>query len=632
MRLWGLEEVPELTIIPPLQPPPDTAGLDPMGTAHTTPAPTGDELVEKKMRYLEQEPLTHLPFQNMLYKGVMYTRVKGETKFREGRTEIPRDQVKYYVPIIVDLRIEQVKKYIDSLKPVLESTDSSEVFNTWLEKRQFEEMVRRRIPYVLRTVTEFPSYLTGGEDERKPQIPEDPKSPANAELFFDGFETAWPGPWTVEDVNSASGWDYWGDVEGNAYSGSWSVFCADEGAHAPGFYDNNMVACMTLTHDMVDLTGSTNEQLSFRVKYDTEPGYDFFKVWISTNGGNLYVLQGVWHGFSNGWTLQNLPIPAGNTFSVKFEFTSDDIVTASGVFLDDIRVTGTLLPTVNLTSDWPLSWSGSLVVSNTAGTNTNTPLWGYDNGYVDWAITNLGGGTNQAFRVGLYRDGISGPVMTWTINGLGGFQATNRQDYVMNLATGAYTLRVKIDDLNQIAETNESDNEIWGIFNWQAPQISVSGQVTHWKMSPPVTSGNPCGELLLELRDDDGGTSEVLATTRTSSTGHYSFANITNRELNGDGGRQDIFLRAVADNPATVVRPDFGVPAYALSSTVLYSIANGSLTVNFGIQPSVSGYFYVAEAIRFARSKWQSYRSGNPLPVAQTKLMGVLVAVVTCKL
>ncbi len=52
---------------------------------------------------------------------------------------------------------------------------------------------------------------------------------ADTTLFTEGFEGAWPGSWSIGDLDSNSGLDYWGDNPYSAHGGSWSGWCADTG-------------------------------------------------------------------------------------------------------------------------------------------------------------------------------------------------------------------------------------------------------------------------------------------------------------------------------------------------------------------------------------------------------------------
>jgi len=157
-------------------------------------------------------------------------------------------------------------------------------------------------------------------------------------IFYEDFEGAWPGSWSVFDSNEADGYDYWGDYYDTthpAHQGSWDGYCADEGAH-PGClgYDNNMDAYM---YRSVNLAGYSSATLSYYYWLDSESGYDY-----------LYVtyFDGSWHdigghtGSSGGWQSSSVSIPTSASY-VGFHFSSDSSVcNYEGAYIDKVTLTG----------------------------------------------------------------------------------------------------------------------------------------------------------------------------------------------------------------------------------------------------------------------------------------------------
>lgn len=113
----------------------------------------------------------------------------------------------------------------------------------------------------------------------------------------------------------------------------------------------------------------------------------------------------------------------------------------------------------NLAPYQPDGWSAQIVVSKTTGTNTDsTALYATDTLYVDWAVLNSGGPTAARFHSALYVDGDL--KLNWyTDPPLNSYYYTYVTDYSLgSLAAGAHTLTIVTDYLEEIAESDESDN------------------------------------------------------------------------------------------------------------------------------------------------------------------------------
>ncbi|MGA2671012.1 MAG: C25 family cysteine peptidase [Dehalococcoidia bacterium] len=157
---------------------------------------------------------------------------------------------------------------------------------------------------------------------------------ASTTIFSDDFEGSWPGDWIyVDDVDSRSGKDYWGQSNYRAYSGNFSAYCA-EVSDVPGqSYDNYMEAFMVRD---VDLSAYDSATLSYKYWLDCEYSYDHFDV--------VY-FDGLWHsvqshtGNSSGWVSDSVEVPLTAT-QVGFLFYSDYSVTYEGAYIDDVVLTG----------------------------------------------------------------------------------------------------------------------------------------------------------------------------------------------------------------------------------------------------------------------------------------------------
>jgi len=111
-------------------------------------------------------------------------------------------------------------------------------------------------------------------------------------VFSDGFEGAFPGSWVVGNNNSNTV-AKWGDNYAKAASGSWSVFCADNGSDTRTTYDNNLNTY--LQQQNISLAGYRAASLSFKYWMNTEASYDTFQVNVRNQSGtwsNLMTISG----------------------------------------------------------------------------------------------------------------------------------------------------------------------------------------------------------------------------------------------------------------------------------------------------------------------------------------------------
>ncbi|HOW98744.1 MAG TPA: immune inhibitor A [Kiritimatiellia bacterium] len=83
--------------------------------------------------------------------------------------------------------------------------------------------------------------------------------------------------------------------------------------------------------------------LVYDTAYDTEAGYDFFRIYVSTNGRVSWTEIAAYDGTSAGYpayrTLtNNLAAYANRSINLAFQYWTDSSVLGSGVFLDEVRV------------------------------------------------------------------------------------------------------------------------------------------------------------------------------------------------------------------------------------------------------------------------------------------------------
>ncbi|MBN2830250.1 MAG: T9SS type A sorting domain-containing protein [Candidatus Cloacimonetes bacterium] len=154
------------------------------------------------------------------------------------------------------------------------------------------------------------------------------------------FEGAWPNDWNCYSENEID--CYWSDNNDRAYEGNWSGYCADGGNESQsGGYLSGMETWMV--YGPFSLADCNDAELNYRVWYETESNYDYFKVYASTDGQSYWGLE--YSGNSNGWqnhsfdltdvyTLGN--VIGKNNVWIAFEFESDSSITYEGVYVDNV--------------------------------------------------------------------------------------------------------------------------------------------------------------------------------------------------------------------------------------------------------------------------------------------------------
>lgn len=166
-------------------------------------------------------------------------------------------------------------------------------------------------------------------------------------VFVEDFEGEFPGEWYVEDLDNASGFDYWGDDDYRAYEGNWSCWCAKTGEHSEEnvpnsevrLYDNYMGA--VLARGGFDARSWDVASISFYTWYDIEEEYDYLYLFVY-DGEDWHM---IWEatGSTNGeWRYVDIRVPDEylNTddFWLAFYFYSDMSIYFEGAYLDYIQV------------------------------------------------------------------------------------------------------------------------------------------------------------------------------------------------------------------------------------------------------------------------------------------------------
>ncbi len=147
-------------------------------------------------------------------------------------------------------------------------------------------------------------------------------------VFFDDFESGlamWTGAW--------------GTTTSESYSPSTSM------TDSPGGDYGNSVNTTIALQSSVDLSEATTGLLSFWHKYDTESGYDYCYVEVSTNGGSSWIEVASYDGYLGDWTEVQIDLASyvgTSTFKVRFRLDSDGYITEDGWYVDDVAISGNM--------------------------------------------------------------------------------------------------------------------------------------------------------------------------------------------------------------------------------------------------------------------------------------------------
>jgi immune inhibitor A len=337
-------------------------------------------------------------------------------------------------------------------------------------------------------------------------------------IMSEGFEGNFPSDgWTVfDDDGSTNGEYYWDDDDYKPFSGLWSGWPANGGADGldPEFnyYPNNMISFMI--YGPFDLSDAIDAELLFSYWNQTELNFDYFGWYASTDGSNFHGYST--SGDSGGWLFENFDltsVPAlgdvtgDSSVWIAFVFTSDGSVVDDGAFVDDIVLDKYVPDTQpNLVPYTPSGWDYPIVPSSVTGTNTLNDLYADLDTYIDWTVANVGGADiSQTFYTCLYYDGSE--IQCWYTNGLSQGYYTWVEDWILNLTPtqGWHTLKIVTDVYNDVAESNESDNEWQNDFYWDGPAADCDAVLAafdeHYK-GTSIRSANDESPVLMPPHPD----------------------------------------------------------------------------------------------------------------------------------
>ncbi len=250
---------------------------------------------------LEETPLTDYSGQFIQVGDTLYVRREGEYKFKLAETYSSREEMEQSRRnrepdwsredhIVMDLRKQEdydfVKELVDSLIPM----EKEGYYHIVTTLRVIDKIKSHRIEYT--RYPRYPDKLTpppkpGPSKTKPPRHPRprgsstDGQLPAWDLLFYDGFESSFPGSWTVYDNNADNGYDYWWKLDDCTPSaGFWSAWCAGAGDMIPcWYYDLNMDAYMSKTYE-IDIQDYTDIEVDFDILYSTESYYDYMEAFL----------------------------------------------------------------------------------------------------------------------------------------------------------------------------------------------------------------------------------------------------------------------------------------------------------------------------------------------------------------
>ncbi|OGF04866.1 MAG: hypothetical protein A2509_07710 [Candidatus Edwardsbacteria bacterium RIFOXYD12_FULL_50_11] len=315
---------------------------------------------------------------------------------------------------------------------------------------------------------------------------------AQTTIFSDNM-TGFPTGWTLSPTTGG-----WTKTSTKYYSSSYSAMCDNVSPY--GANQNNYIT------KTVSLSGYSNVALKFYIWQYSESGYDYIRVQYLV--GSTWTTAWQRAGSYQSWAQQSVSIPNTAT-QVRFYFNSDGSVQNTGVYIDDVVLTGT----------------AATVTQNDAGTGT-------DAGNTIATATTV----NPGSWTGCYLD------------------ATDRNDYYKFNVTAGQVIKLKV------TPPSTADYDLY-LHNTSQTQVGASTQGTglvdsivytatttgYWYCRAYEYSGTGNYSLLISV---SGGTTPttILAINTTSwapvaAGGTSSAVSVTNSGTSGS-----VIAYTVSDN------------------------------------------------------------------------------------
>jgi PKD repeat protein len=267
----------------------------------------------------------------------------------------------------------------DSGLPLVATVTGNNVFQTTTDPATgLYQMYVISDTYTLTAVPNNPDYapatVTGIVAHNGQTVQQDFQLNRICTVFSDDVESGnigWTAqsPWAITTEDSHSPTHSWTDSPGGNYANFRNV---------------------SLTSPVIDLTDITGVTLSYWQICDTEAGYDYCRVEVSTNGGGSWTQVAIFDGPGSDWEEITLALPMLDNESdgrLRFRFTSDSSVTADGWHVDDVRLywtgescTGEVAPEASFTSSSPDALGTATTFTNESTGSDLTFLWDFGDG------------------------------------------------------------------------------------------------------------------------------------------------------------------------------------------------------------------------------------------------------------
>ena len=278
-------------------------------------------------------------------------------------------------------------------------------------------------------------------------------------IWSEGFEGSLSDYTMLSEVSKDC---YWGDVSCKSHSGSWSLWCADDGTDAPttncSDYPNNMRANVRKTYaSYINSDNYSSITFKFWIWFDIGSNDEIEIYTYDISGQSDWVLKGVLNGDHSwndaGWHQVSIDLTGVDYFAFKIVFDSNSFSdNEQGVYIDDMELIGTP-PIHEVYNAW---WSGEV-------DNNNNNYTQYRKLYFDVDISS---GSNEIWAK-VWKEKTNGTSGAWyaetsnfTISGNNSGDNQYIEVGIPNdeLSYGSYNFGIQIYD----SETNE----ILALYDW----------------------------------------------------------------------------------------------------------------------------------------------------------------------
>ncbi len=243
-----------------------------------------------------------------------------------------------------------------------------------------------------------------------------------------------------DDCNQFTNWtsSKWNITENTYYSPTGCITDSPTGN-----YSNNANVPVT-TISNTDLKDSPVAVINYWTKFNTENGYDYVEVLVSTDNGPYIAQKGrytknasqyedvgkpVYDGKQSAWVYEEVVLDnvANNDIKIRFNLVSDGAIRYDGFYFDDISVKIIDMTTFGV----PLNNLAAAYISdpvpNPAGKDVTISYWFPDSGYTNFILYDLKGNavrqievTDQSGKVVFSANGLPAGIYYYRITGTSG--------------------------------------------------------------------------------------------------------------------------------------------------------------------------------------------------------------------